>query len=115
MSKGDYYKAKTKRWFEKQGYWCEYLERVRRVWNEKKKEPIYIKQDIAGADGLAMNGKEIIFWNSKSGRGVNILRAVKKFSEYPYPDFVKRWIIIWKERQKEPRIIEIKEDLIKNT
>lgn len=106
MNKGNYYKMKTKVWFKKKGYECEYLEKLQRIVNKGK--IIYIKKDIWGADGIAMNNKEIIFWNSKKGK-TNISKGIKEFQKYPYPSHIKRWLIIWEERIREPEIIEISE------
>jgi len=115
--KGNYYKRKTKKWFIKQGYWCDYVERLQRIvtYDKFTKEPkvIFVKQDLAGADLLAMNGEELIFANSKLGRK-NIAEGLKEFAKFPYPPFVKRWLVVWEVRAREPEIIEYEEGGDKN-
>jgi hypothetical protein len=114
MNKGNYYKKKTKDWFEKQGYVCEYLEKVQRIYT--KNNLIFVKRDLFGADILAFNNQEIIFVQVKSGEkntGINVKKAIEEFKKYPFPHFVKRWIIIWRPRQTEPEIIDV-QDIEKN-
>jgi len=104
MNKGSYYKMRTKKWFEKKGYFTDYLEKSQRIFTKGK--VIFIKRDVAGADGLAMNKKEMIFWQSKLN-SENIASAIKEFHKFPYPSFIQRWIVVWTIRAKEPQIVEI--------
>jgi len=104
MNKGNYYKVKTKAWLEEKGYYVDYLEKVTRIL--KNGRLLTSKRDIVGADGLAMNKTEIIFWNSIYGKQ-NLARTIKNFLKYPFPSFVKRWVIIWEKRAKEPIIEEV--------
>lgn len=104
-SKGNYYKLRTKKWFIKKGYLCEYLEKVQRIYVRGR--VIFIKRDVFGADGLSMKrGETLIFWNSKLGKK-NIAQGIKEFAQYPYPGTVKRWIIVWEVRAREPEIVEV--------
>lgn len=105
-NKGNYYKLKTKKWFIKKGYACEYLEKLQRIVTSSGDGVIYIKRDIFGADGLAMNQDDIIFWNSKLGRK-NIAQGLKEFAKFPYPTVVRRWVIVWEYRAREPEVIEV--------
>lgn len=110
MKKGNYYKKKTKEWLEKEGFYCEYLEKLQRIYTQGR--IIYVKRDLFGSDLLAMNGEKIVFVQVKSGSkntGINYKKAIEEFKKYPFPNFVDRWIIIWKERQKEPEIIDLKD------
>ena len=50
-SRGDYYKKKTKLWFEEQGYCVEYTEKYRKF--QKDGKTYHIKQDLFGADAQA--------------------------------------------------------------
>lgn len=106
-SRGNYYKRKTKVWFEKQGYTVQLTEFLTtRFIGEGK--TIYVKKDVFGSDGIAMNGKEIIFWNAKHTLGGDIRfekhGAKKDFAKYPFPPCVKLQAIIWQPRQK-PTVI----------
>lgn len=112
-NRGNYYKYKTKKWFEKQGYCCDYLEKLQRVYSNG--QLIYVKRDLFASDILAFNQNEIIFCQVKSGKkdtGINIKKAIEEFSKYPFPKFVKKWIVLWRERQQEPDIIDV--DEVKN-
>jgi hypothetical protein len=109
--KGNYYKYKTKQWLTKQGYYADYLEKIQRVYS--KGQLIYVKRDLFGADILAFNKDEIIFVQVKSGEkttGINIKKAINEFLKYPFPDFVKLWIVVWRPKE-EPKIIDVR-DLI---
>ena len=101
MNRGNYYRRKTKKWFEDKGYFADYLEKNQRIFTNG--QIIFIKKDVAGADGMAMNGKEMIFWQSKLGNK-NVAKAIKEFKSYPYPPSVGRWIIVWTPRGREPYI-----------
>lgn len=110
VSRGNYYKRKTKDWFEKRGYTTQLTEFVttRPIGGGKV---IYVKKDVFGADGISMNGQEIIFWNSKfmanANSGYNSKSTGKKdFKEFPFPACVKRQLIMWELRVKEPTIVD---------
>ena len=118
MSKGQYYKHKTKKWFEDKGYFCDYVERLQRIFITKRRKKgiateqegriLFRKKDWAGADGIAMNEQEIIFWNSKLGKK-NLAEGLKEFLKYPYPSCVKRWVIVWEKKAREPEIYDVEE------
>ncbi len=106
MNKGNYYKIKTKKWFKDKGYFAEYLERNQRIVIGGK--TIFIKKDMAGADGMAMNKETIIFWQCKLNKK-NVAEAVKEFQKFPYPPTVSRWIVVWIPRAREPEITEVED------
>jgi hypothetical protein len=109
-SRGNYYKQRSKKYYESLGYTVQLTEfnTARQIGGGRL---IYTKIDIFGSDGIAMNGKEIIFWNSKSVTGeTNSIaneksRAKKEFEKYPFPPCVKLQAIIWEPR-KQPVIID---------
>lgn len=108
-SRGNYYKRKTKDYYEKLGYVVQLTEFM--CASVFKGKCFYRKIDIFGSDGIAMNGEEIIFWNSKHStttkesmdRIINYGKA--DFEKYPFPDYVKKQIVMWQPRKK-PEIIE---------
>ncbi len=109
MNKGTYYKTKTKKWFQKDGFHVEYLEKNQRIFVKGK--VIFIKRDVFGADGLAMNTEKMIFWQCKLNKK-NIAEAIKEFNKFPYPKAcpqkcIERWIVVWTPRAREPEIIEV--------
>jgi hypothetical protein len=104
-SKGNYYKRKTKVYFEKLGYTVQLTEFVCAL--QVKGKCFYRKIDIFGSDGIAMNGKEIIFWNSKATTpevkdGVSKMKSSAKleFEKYPFPKNVKLQAVVWLPKQK---------------
>lgn len=107
VSKGNYYKRKTKQWFIDKGYNCDYLEKNQRFVDKKTKRLIFIKRDMFGADLIAFNSNDLIFANSKFGRK-NIAEGLKEFAKYSFPDFVKCWLVVWEKGDSEPEIIEKK-------
>lgn len=111
-SRGNYYKRKTREWFERQGYTVQLTEfmTARPIGPGKM---IYIKRDVFGSDGISMNGKEIIFWNSKATTKERLAGISKmasdariEFAKYPFPKTVKLQAIIWIPRA-EPRVIDL--------
>jgi len=92
---GTQFRYKTKKWFQELGYSVEYLEKYQNMFI--KGRMIYIKQDLFGSDGIAMNGQQLIFWQCKSSEknDFKIKEAIRKFKEYPFPPFVDLWIIKW--------------------
>jgi len=110
-SKGNYYRKRSKEYYEKLGFFTQITEFVTSI--KTPKGTFYKKIDIAGADGLSMNGKEIIFWNSKATtedreNGISKMKSEAKveFEKYPFPPCVKRQVIIWLPR-KEPLIFDL--------
>jgi len=104
-SKGNYYKRRSKEYYEKLGYVVQLTEFTCAL--VVKGRCFYRKIDIFGSDGIAMNGSEIIFWNSKATDpsvkdGVSKMKSSAKieFEKYPFPPCVKRQAIIWQPRQK---------------
>ena len=108
VKKGNYYRQKTKKWFQDEGYYAEYLEKHQRIFSKGK--VIFINRDIAGSDGFAMKADppQLIFWQCKL-RKVNIASALKEFAKFPFPHFVERWVVVWTPRQREPDIIKYEE------
>lgn len=111
VSRGNYYKRKTKEWLEKKGYTVQLTEFVssRPIGGGKM---LWTKKDVFGSDGIAMNGKEIIFWNAKAttndvigGMYSHKYSGIAEYKKYPFPDCVKRHLYIWRPRQ-EPVIID---------
>ena len=103
--RGNYYKIKTKEYFEKRGYQVEYMERYTTIVRKDGKIKRF-KRDIFGSDLLLMNKEEIIFVQVKLNRN-HIAEAIRKFSQYKFPPFIKRWIVIWEKYKREPEIVEI--------
>lgn len=103
--KGNYYKWRTREWFRKKGYACEYLEKLQRIITGNG-HVIFVKKDVFAADGLAMNGQEMIFWNSKLGMK-NVAEGLKKFNQHPYPPGTHRWLVLWQPRAREPEIVPV--------
>jgi hypothetical protein len=109
-ARGNYYKNKTRDWYQERGYTVQLTEflTARPVGGGRI---IYSKKDVFGSDGISMNGKEIIFWNSKaasSHRQVIDLKSKgkKEFGNYPFPECVKLQLVIWEPR-KSPVIIKV--------
>lgn len=109
--RGNYFKVKTKKYFEDLGYETQLTEFTcgRMIAPGKL---IYVKKDVFSSDGISMNGKEIIFWNSKystsqDSEDVSVREGIKDFDKHKFPDCVKRQLVVWKLRVKKPQIIDI--------
>ena len=106
VSKGTYYKLKTKKWLVDKGYQVEYLERFSRIYDKKKKKVIWIKRDLFASDMLAINKNEIIFVQVKFGKK-NVAQGIKAFAEFDFPKCVQKWVVIWQKGDHEPEIQEV--------
>lgn len=99
----------TRDWYRVQGYSCEYTELLRTIFLGPGKV-IYQKNDLFASDGVAMNGKEMIFWNAKgiTEKEKSILgSSLRKFNEFPFPDFIIREIVVWEPKAKSPYRLRI--------
>lgn len=110
-SRGNYYKRKTRDWFEKQGYTVELTEFVcgRMI---GKGRIIYQKVDVLASDGVAYNNKEFILWNSKAAssyrQAIDLKsKGSKEYRGIEVPPFIKKQLIIWEPR-KQPTVVEVK-------
>lgn len=110
-SRGNYYKKRTKEYLEKLGFTVQLTEFVssRPIGGGRM---IWTKKDVLGSDGIALNGKEIIFWNAKhcttndkNNIDTQIRHGKKEFAQFPFPDCVKRHLYIWEPR-KQPIVID---------
>jgi hypothetical protein len=102
VSKGNYYKQKTKEWLLSQGYEVAPLETLKRIWSPNG--IIYQKHDLFGADLLAISKKHILFVQSKAlvGQLTNgIPKAKALFDSFNFPNtkFCQLWIAIWLPRK----------------
>lgn len=109
-SRGNFYKKKTQEYFQKKGYVTQLTEFMTARYIGPGRI-VYIKKDVFGADGISMNGKEIIFWNSKHGttkrgKSDSTYSGKSDFEKFPFPPFVRRVIVFWEPR-KEPVLIEV--------
>lgn len=103
QSKGNYYRLKTKKFLEADGY---------EVANAEVKKPVPIKgrlvwiaTDIFASDLIAMNGKEILFVQVKANR-TDISKAVIAFSKHKFPKTIRKIAVWWPPRAAVPEIFE---------
>ena len=107
ISKGNYYRLKTKKWLEKDGWTVENLEKTQRIFT-KDKGVLFIKSDLWGADLIAVNGIDIIFVQCKTHKS-DISKGIKELSRVPWPASVKRWVVRWDAGAREPTITVVNE------
>ena len=101
IAKGNYYRLKTKHFFEAEGY---------EVANAEVKKPIPIKgrlvwiaTDIFASDLIAMNGREILFIQVKTNRS-DVSKAVKDFAKHKFPESIRKVVCCWPKRASAPDI-----------
>ena len=106
-SVGNYYKLRTKKWLESEGYQVGTLEKMFRIYDEKKKMALFVKRDQFASDLLAVSDKEVIFVQVKfnTARG-KTAEAIREFNKFSFPKFVSKWIVIWQKGASEPEIVE---------
>lgn len=108
MNKGNYYKYKTKKYFEEQGYQAELLEKTIRYLDKQTNKIVVKKKDVFGSDLLIMNEEEIVFIQVKYNK-THIAEAIKEFKKIKFPPFVKFWVVCWMKNEQTPYIYDLKE------
>ena len=110
--KGRYYLLKTRDYLKNLGYEVDIVEKTQRIVTKDDKGKQFVlfqKKDLWGADLVARNREELIWVQVKSNKG-DIGRGIKQLSEdenWPDSDVVKRWVICWEPRVREPEIVEV--------
>ena len=111
--KGRYYLLKTRDWFRDLGYEVEIVEKTQRIVTKDSKGKQFVlfsKKDLWGGDLVARNREELIWIQVKSNKG-DIGRGIKQLAEDDnWPESVKRWVVLWEHRAKEPEIVEVHMD-----
>lgn len=114
VTKGNYYRARTREWLESQGFLVEVLERSQRivVRDKRTQEPrvIFIKRDVWGADLVARNAERLVFIQVKSNAG-DIAKGMKELSQGPWPASVERWVAHWPKGRRMvegPEVVEVR-------
>jgi len=103
---GNYYKVKTKKFLEADGYLVEYLEKLQRIVTKEGKV-LFLKRDLLASDGMAVSDKEFILWNSTDR--THVADHVKRYEALTLPSFIQCWVVVWEPRSKEPEIIIARE------
>lgn len=108
VSRGAYFKGRTKKWLMARGWQVADLEVVRWIFKSPT-ERMPVKRDQFGADLLAMSRKRLIFVQVKGGDQAigagQFLAARREFDRYTFPPFVRLWIVAWAPRARTPRIV----------
>jgi len=107
VAKGSYWKARTKRWLERQGYRVGFLERMLHI--QGKHGLIPVKRDQFGADLLAVKRARIIFVQVKGGESwrSQLAAARDEFARYPLSAHAEQWIVGWRPFVREPEVIVV--------
>lgn len=103
-SRGKYYRLKTRKILEVDGYEVEYMEKYQSIYVGNGKV-IHKKNDLFGSDILAMNGKDMRFVQVKLGRS-HIAEGIKEFHAHKFPPDARCELWIWAPKE-EPDIIEV--------
>ena len=101
---GTYYKKRTKEWFLKQGYICEFVERFHWIFAAGGKM-IPIKRDLFASDGIAICKEHIVFWNSILTKH-NLKAHVDEYKKWPFPKTVELYVIVWEKGARHPEVID---------
>lgn len=108
--KGAYYKGRTRRWLEANGYQVWDMEIVRWV-THPDGQRFPIKRDQMGADLGAMNREEIVFVQVKGGvyGRTQLAKARAEFARFAFPPGTKQWVVLWTPRARQPEIVVVSE------
>jgi hypothetical protein len=109
VAKGQYWKARTKKFLEAEGYQVAFLERV--LWLQTPTGRIPVKRDQFASDLLAVNADDVIFVQVKGGvsRRSQIAAARKAFGGFVFPPGTRQWIVLWAPRARQPEVIVVSE------
>ena len=107
VSKGNYYRKRTKDFYEKDGWRVDICEKNQRIFTPKG--IVFVKKDLWGADLIAAKGEEMMFIQCKTNRS-HINLGLKEFRKYPVPSSVKQIVVIWEPRAKEPEVCEVEKE-----
>jgi len=103
IQRGNYYRLKTKHFYEAEGY--EVVTSEIRKPMPIKGRMVWIATDIFASDLIAMNGEEILFIQVKTNRG-DVSKAVKEFAKHQFPPTIRKIVVCWPERASVPEIFE---------
>lgn len=110
--KGAYYKTRTKRWLEVQGYTVVDLEIVRWV-QRPGSDRFPVKRDQMGSDLLAVKADTELWIQVKGGKQAaghgQFLPAQREFAKFTFPHWSEQWVVAWPPRARQPRIIRVEE------
>jgi hypothetical protein len=102
---GSYYKLRSKRFLEAEGFTVALLERLQLIPPKVAGgRMIPIKRDQLGSDLLAVSADRIVFVQVKFGRN-NVAAGRKAFAAFPCPRPAEQWILVWTKGAREPDVI----------
>lgn len=106
---GAYYKGRSKRWLERQGYEVGPLEVTYVV--RTKEGPVPIKRDLWGADLMAMRDgdDDVLFVQVKGGGAHNrfdLPAAMRRFSAHRFARPVRKVVHHWTRGARAPEVYE---------
>lgn len=97
-AKGRKNELRTKKFFEKQGYLVELTKPTK--WQS---------DDLFGLwDGIGISQRDVLLFQCKTGRSAapHIRELLKQFPS-PNPSCVRKVLVIWKDREPVPTIVEL--------
>lgn len=101
-AKGNYYKIRTKKFYEAQGCQVAFLERMFLI--PKGSKMLAVKRDQLGADLLVIDDAGAILVQVKSER-THLAAARKEFDKHPMPPSVRKWIVVWEPGGRKPDVL----------
>ncbi|CAB4187287.1 hypothetical protein UFOVP1601_17 [uncultured Caudovirales phage] len=111
VSRGAAAKGRTKKYLQAQGYQVADLEVVRYIFGKGGRMPV--KRDQFGSDLLAVNEREVVFVQVKSGKsaaGGSFPDARREFAKHVFPHFATLLIVAWPPRARQPRLVLVLTD-----
>lgn len=111
VSRGAAAKSRTKKWLIARGYQVGNMEEIYWIYNPKDRRMIPRKKDQFGSDLIALCPRRgVMFVQCKSGestRGGTFPAARREFAKYAFPEtgLIRRVIIAWPPRAREPRVM----------
>lgn len=109
IAKGARTLKKTKDYFIAQGYSVESIEKNQTVFTKAKDgtaKYFFLKKDLWGGDLIcAHKEKNELLWLQVKTNKTDVSKGKKELETNPLPKFVKKAVIWWLPRKKEPEIL----------
>ena len=105
-SRGAYYKARSKKWIQKQGFQVADMEVLRTVWTPHG--PVCTKRDTFGSDLMYMTKAVVVFVQVKGGMkplSTLVKDAARTFGRYAFAEHCRQELHVWRPRAKQPEVV----------
>ena len=105
-TRGAYYKARSKRWLQKEGFQVADMELVRTVFTPYGQ--IYTKRDQFSSDLMYLTKDIVVFVQVKGGMkplSTLVKDAARSFAKHEFPEHSRQELHVWRPRARKPEVV----------